>query len=222
VTLPLPGRHHSEPGPPLSAAMEDYLKEIYRLQERNQRVTTQVIAERLSVAPPSVTHMVKRLAARGLITHEPYRGVQLTEAGVHVGREMIRHHRLLELYLTQALGFEQDEVHAEAERLEHFISEEFEERIDQILGRPTRDPHGSPIPARPPKVTAGTVCTLAELELYSVAAVIGCCREAGLAIGERVTVLGRPPGGKLHLRVGREEMLFDPALACEVSVERAR
>ena len=128
---PPPARNDTELA--LSQAMEDYLKSIFRLQERHQRVTTQALAERLSVAPASVTSMVKRLAERGLLTHERYYGVELTDSGKRVAQEMIRHHRLLELYLTQALGFDEDQVHAEAERLEHFISEQLEERIE--IGR---------------------------------------------------------------------------------------
>ncbi|MEW6280106.1 MAG: metal-dependent transcriptional regulator [Candidatus Eremiobacterota bacterium] len=132
---------------PLSPAMEDYLKTIYTLQEEHATVTTQLLADFQGVAPASVTHMLKRLAEHKLVHYTPYHGVALTEAGRKVAIEMVRHHRLLELYLTQALGFGWDEVHAEAERLEHFISEKLEERIDAALGYPKMDPHGSPIPS---------------------------------------------------------------------------
>lgn len=116
--------------------------------------------------PPRLPAWSKRLAERGLLTHERYRGVELTEAGRRVAQEMIRHHRLLELYLTQALGFDEDQVHAEAERLEHFISEQFEDRIDQILGRPTCDPHGLPIPSRPGQAPISPEGQLTCMELF--------------------------------------------------------
>lgn len=204
--------------------MEDYLKSIFRLQERHQRVTTQALAERLSVAPASVTSMVKRLAERGLLTHERYRGVGLTEAGRRVAQEMIRHHRLLELYLTQALGFDEDQVHAEAERLEHFISEQLEDRIDQILGRPTCDPHGSPIPSRPGQAPAQVHSKLTEMELFLPLEVVKsppALRSIGIEPGARVVVLGKPQGAKMHLRVTEVEHLVDPALCLQVVVQRA-
>lgn len=203
--------------------MEDYLKSIFRLEERNQRVTTQALAERLDVAPASVTSMVKRLAERGLLTHERYRGVELTEAGRRVAQEMIRHHRLLELYLTQALGFDQDQVHAEAERLEHFISEQFEDRIDQILGRPTCDPHGSPIPSRPGQAPVCPEGELTGLELFQPGRVLQaptCLKEIGLIPGARVTVLGKPQGAKVHLRVETDEHLVELARCQQIIVKR--
>jgi len=135
----------------LSRSAQDYLKSIYKLQsvqEPLQSVTTSQIAERLDVAPASATNMVKKLAEMNLLQHTPYRGVELTPAGEAVALEVIRHHRLLELYLADALGYRWDEVDAEAEKLEHVISEEFEDRIDQALGFPTEDPHGAPIPSK--------------------------------------------------------------------------
>lgn len=218
---PPPARNDTELS--LSPAMEDYLKSIFRLEERQQRVTTQALAERLDVAPASVTSMVKRLAERGLLTHERYRGVELTEAGRRVAQEMIRHHRLLELYLTQALGFDEDQVHAEAERLEHFISEQFEDRIDQILGRPTCDPHGSPIPSRPGQAPVSLEGQLTSMELFQPGRVLkapACVREIGLVPGARVTVLGKPQGAKVHLRVEKEEHLVESARCQEIIVKR--
>lgn len=131
----------------LGQATEDYLKTIWRLARRD-RVTTSALAAELEVAPASVTGMLKKLAGLRLVEHEPYHGARLTEAGERVALEVVRHHRLLELYLTQALGLGWDEVHAEADRLEHHLSEEVEARIDEALGFPTRDPHGDPIPTR--------------------------------------------------------------------------
>jgi DtxR family Mn-dependent transcriptional regulator len=131
---------------PLSQTAEDYLKEIYKLQEGGERVSVTALAREQHVAPGSASEMVKKLAALQLVDHEPYRGVRLTEAGERVAVEVIRHHRLLELYLAKTLGLHVDDVHAEADRLEHVISEELEARIDRALGFPTHDPHGDPIP----------------------------------------------------------------------------
>jgi DtxR family Mn-dependent transcriptional regulator len=131
---------------PLSEAIQDYLKVIYKLQASSARVTITAVAREQGVSPASASAMVKKLAALGLIAHEPYRGSRLTEAGAQVAVEVIRHHRLLELYLAETLGLHVDDVHAEADRLEHVISEELEARIDRALGFPTHDPHGDPIP----------------------------------------------------------------------------
>jgi DtxR family Mn-dependent transcriptional regulator len=130
----------------LSESIQDYLKCVYKLQSEQERVTIGAIARDQSVSPASASSMVKKLAALELIEHEPYRGARLTDAGERVALEVIRHHRLLELYLAQTLGVHVDDVHAEADRLEHVISEELEARIDRALGFPTHDPHGDPIP----------------------------------------------------------------------------
>src|SRR5919202_3962930 len=130
-----------------STAVEDYAKAIYALQSRaGEAVSTNALAERLDVTPASASGMVKRLAEMGLVTHAPYRGVQLTGEGVSVALEVLRPHRLLELYLAESLGVPWDRVHDEAEVLEHVLSEDLEELIAERLGHPTRDPHGDPIP----------------------------------------------------------------------------
>lgn len=131
---------------PLSESIQDYLKSAYKLQSTGGRVTIGALAKDQSVSPASASAMVKKLAALGLLEHEPYRGARLTAAGERVALEVIRHHRLLELYLAETLGLHVDDVHDEADRLEHVISEELEERIDKALGFPTHDPHGDPIP----------------------------------------------------------------------------
>jgi DtxR family Mn-dependent transcriptional regulator len=130
----------------LTDAIQDYLKEIYKLQQGDGRVSVTALAKEQGVAAGSASEMVKKLAALELVDHEPYRGVRLTPAGERVAVEVIRHHRLLELYLAETLGLHVDDVHAEADRLEHVISEELEARIDRSLGYPTHDPHGDPIP----------------------------------------------------------------------------
>ena len=131
---------------PLSQTAEDYLKAIYKLQTEQGRATTSALAEQVGVSPPSATAMLKKLAELKLVRHEPYHGVTLTRAGEKAAIEIIRHHRLLEQYLSETLGIPVDAVHAEADRLEHALSEELEARIDESLGFPTRDPHGDPIP----------------------------------------------------------------------------
>jgi DtxR family Mn-dependent transcriptional regulator len=130
----------------LSDAIQDYLKSVYNLQGAEARVTIGAIAKDQSVSPASASAMVKKLAALDLLEHEPYRGARLTESGERVAVEVIRHHRLIELYLAETLGLHVDDVHDEADRLEHVISEELEARIDRALGYPTHDPHGDPIP----------------------------------------------------------------------------
>ena len=148
----------------LTHAIEDYLKFIYKLQQTGEKVTTSAIAERLNVSAASVTSMVKRLAEMNLLTHAPYHGVAVTPAGTRIALEVIRHHRLLELYLTQALGFSWDTVDAEAERLEHVISEEFEAKINEALGNPTVDPHGASIPTKDGEVDQTRYLTLSGVD----------------------------------------------------------
>jgi DtxR family Mn-dependent transcriptional regulator len=134
----------SKPG--LSEAIQDYLKALYHLQSDGARVSVTALAREQKVSPASASEMVKKLAALKLVEHAPYRGVLLTPAGERVAVEVIRHHRLLELYLAKTLGLHVDAVHDEADRLEHVLSEELEGRIDSALGFPTHDPHGDPIP----------------------------------------------------------------------------
>jgi DtxR family Mn-dependent transcriptional regulator len=185
---------------PLSQTAEDYLKEIYKLQSEEGRATTSALAERVGVAPPSATAMLKKLAELGLVEHERYRGVRLTTAGEKAAIEIIRHHRLLEQYLAETLGLRIDQVHAEADRLEHALSEELEARIDASLGYPTHDPHGDPIPD-------------ANLELPSAQRRV----LADLGEGERATVSRVPDEDTELLRY-----LADLALVPGESVELVR
>src|SRR6476620_1073878 len=145
-------------------AVEDYVKAIYSLQHGGEdAVTTSALAERLEVTPGSASGMVKKLAGLGLVDHVPYRGVILTPLGRRLALEVLRHHRLLELYLTEAFGMPWDQVHAEAERLEHVLSEELEELIATKLGDPTVDPHGDPIPGRDGSIDEPATRSLADL-----------------------------------------------------------
>ncbi|PJF48351.1 MAG: metal-dependent transcriptional regulator [Chloroflexi bacterium] len=144
----------------LSESAQDYLKAIYSLRHENARATTNALAARLNVTAASVTGMLKKLAELKLVFYEPYQGATLTPAGEKIALEVIRHHRLIELYLTEAMGYSWDQVHAEADRLEHAISEEFEDRISTLLGHPTVDPHGDPIPTKDGEIAASSRDTL--------------------------------------------------------------
>jgi len=148
----------------LSAAVQDYAKAIYELESRTGSASTTALAERLGVRPASVSGMLRKLDTLGLAAHERYHGVRLTPSGRKVALEVLRHHRLLELYLAESLGLSWDEVHAEAEVLEHVLSEELEEVIAAKLGNPTLDPHGDPIPTRELAVTDVESRSLNDLE----------------------------------------------------------
>src|SRR5579872_1509516 len=143
-------------------AQEDYLKALYQLHGDQRPVPTGDLEQRLSISSPSVSEMVAKLSAQGLVEHDRYRGQQLTKEGRKVALELVRHHRLLEMFLVQVLGYGLDEVHDEAERLEHVISERMEARIFELLGRPELDPHGHAIPTREGKVRSLSERVLSE------------------------------------------------------------
>ena len=217
----------------ITAAMEDYLKVIYRLSEDGKRATTQAIAERMNVAAPSVTGMIKRLAELKLVEHERYRWVTLTPAGEKAALEIVRHHRLLELYLAEALGYSWDQVHDEAERLEHTISEEFEARIDRALGYPTFDPHGDPIPSASGTIQAVPDYRLSVLEPGERATIsrvddtspemLRYLGTMGLYPDTEVEIVERQPfGGPLLVRVGEAEHYVGTELADTIHVERSQ
>ncbi len=209
--------------PQLSEAQEDYLKQILLLSEAEAAVTTQALAERLQVKPASVTGMLKKLAELGLVEYTAYRGVRLSEAGEKVALEILRHHRLLEAYLTEALGYSWDEVHDEAERLEHHISEALEARIAAFLGHPTHDPHGDPIPTADLSLPETPDLTpLADLppghrgRLVRVTAqdkdTLNLLAHLHLVPGARVEVVERSANG-LRVRVQGERFLLPAPLA---------
>jgi DtxR family Mn-dependent transcriptional regulator len=212
----------------LSESLQDYLKEIYKLQDENGRAGTSAIAERMGVAPPSVTAVLKRLAALGLVQHERYRGAVLTSAGEKVAIELVRHHRLLEQYLAKTLGLEIDAVHAEADRLEHALSEEVEARIDESLGYPTHDPHGDPIPDASLRLAPSELRQLASLEPGEEATIQRIPDESGLLRylsdlrlmpGTRVKMFARAPfGGPLTIQVGRMRHPISQELALRIGV----
>jgi DtxR family Mn-dependent transcriptional regulator len=151
----------------LTPAVEDYLKIIYELTSVSGRASTTQIAEAMDVKPASVTGMIQKLATFDppLVEYQKHRGVVLTPAGDRAALEILRHHRLLEHFLHKTLGFSWDRVHEEADRLEHVISEEFEERLAQVLGDPTHDPHGDPIPTRDLKMPSCAILCLADLQV---------------------------------------------------------
>ena len=182
----------------LSAAVQDYVREIYKLQTESGHVKTSTLAQRMGVAPPSATAMIKKLASQGLVDHQPYRGAHLTRTGERIALELLRHHRLLELYLVRTLDLGIDAVHAEADRLEHALSERLEDRIDKALGSPTQDPHGDPIPDAKLRIVQSKSKRLTELEPGEEATVLRVPDGDGELLRYLVT-LALIPGERLHL-----------------------
>jgi DtxR family Mn-dependent transcriptional regulator len=220
-------REQRTPAPPAHGAhrerrraegAENYAKAIYQLQARSEGgvVGTGAVAKRLGVTPASASAMLRRLADEGLVEHTPYRGVRLTAEGEQLALEVIRHHRLIELFLAEVLGMPWDRVHEEAEVLEHHISEELEELIAAKLGEPARDPHGDPIPSRELDMAADDSLPLSELEPGQAATFVrvsdrdaGMLRylgERGIHPGVRLELRGREPyGGPLSIEAGGEQ-----------------
>jgi DtxR family transcriptional regulator, Mn-dependent transcriptional regulator len=214
---------------PLSQTAQDYLREIYKLQADSGRAATTALAERVGVSPPSVTSMLKKLATLGLVDHERYRGVRLTSAGEKAAIEVIRHHRLLEMYLAETLGLPIEEVHAEADRLEHALSEELEARIDASLGFPTHDPHGDPIPDANLNIDPGRLRTLGELEPGEQATIrrvpdadedlLRYLSSLALLPGAAVELVGTAPfGGPVTVLAGGAEHAISRELAAQIGV----
>ncbi|HEX6965384.1 MAG TPA: metal-dependent transcriptional regulator [Gemmatimonadaceae bacterium] len=219
-----------------TAPVENYLKVIYEIERASGAAATTDIAQRLDIAPASVSGMVRRLADQGLLEHERYRGVKLTEEGRRVALRTIRRHRVIESYLTRALGYPWDLVHDEAERLEHAASDELVDRMAAAIGEPTVDPHGAPIPTREGEIDEQSYIALTDLEpgehgrVVRVsdddAARLRYLGELGLRPGAAVVLVDRAPyGGPVTVRVGvakkRVECHIGPTLAADVLVERA-
>jgi DtxR family Mn-dependent transcriptional regulator len=216
----------------LSQSEQDYLKAIYhqtRGAAAKERTGTSALADWLGVSCASATNMVKKMAERGLVAHSPYHGVTLTGAGEKAALEILRHHRLLETYLSERLGVPWERVHAEADRLEHALSEDLEARLDAALGYPSHDPHGAPIPTKegtvPPATTRrlwtatpGTTVTVAEVADED-AALLSYVADLGLIPGAAVEVLAKAPfDGPLHIRVGGREYALGEAVTSAVLV----
>jgi DtxR family Mn-dependent transcriptional regulator len=212
-------------------AVEDYAKAIFSLEERSAAaVSTNALAERLGITAGSVSAMLKRLDELGLITHVPYRGVRLTPEGRRIALEVIRHHRLLESYLAEALGMPWDRVHEEAEVLEHVLSDELEQLIAAKLGNPTVDPHGDPIPTPDFEIEKGETRSLDELRVGSAGRFVRVSdsdpemlrylAENGIAIGDHLEVTGRQPfGGPLFVRSGDRELPLGGQLARAMRID---
>jgi DtxR family Mn-dependent transcriptional regulator len=213
----------------ISRAMEDYLKAIYQSAQKNERVSTTRLAEKIGCSAASVTSMLQKLSELNLVLYEPYQGVNLTPSGEKVALEIVRHHRLIELYLAEVLGYSWDKVHAEAEKLEHVISEEFEEKIDEALGYPTTDPHGDPIPTRDGQVEQKRFHSLWEIsgvENVTVRRVSDSDPEAlrylaeiGIFPAVEVKVLKKAPfNGPIHIEVAHNEHSLSEQLARQIFV----
>ena len=214
--------------PDLTVAVQDYLKAIYVLESAGERVTTSALARRMGVSAPSATAMTKRLDELGLVERLPYRGVALTDEGRRGALEVVRHHRLLERYLVDRLGLALDEVHAEAELLEHALSEELEAKIDEELGFPTHDPHGDPIPDRDLRLVHGESRSLLDLEpgaRGSIARVpdgdselLRYLGELGLVPDAHVEMLAQAPfGGPVTVRTQSGEHAISRELADRIA-----
>lgn len=211
-----------------SSSIEDYIRVIYGMVERGEAVTNTSLAGRLEVSPSSASGMVTKLSQQGLVEHVPYRGIELTPAGRLLARGVLRRHRMIEAYLVQELGYTWDEVHAEADALEHAISDLLVERISAKLGNPVRDPHGDPIPAADGSVEELPTRLLDELEPGAVGQIVRVwdtdpnmlryLAEHAIGIGERIEVVERQPfGGPLVVKVGTPSEATTHALGKEIA-----
>jgi DtxR family Mn-dependent transcriptional regulator len=218
-----------KPLPELTGPVEDYLKAIYELEQSGEPAETNAIARLLGIAPASVSGMVRRLAEQGLITHERYHGASLTTAGRRAALRTLRRHRVIEAYLTSALGYSWDRVHDEAERLEHAASDELIDRMAAAIGEPATDPHGAPIPTREGILEERALVPLAALDAGDLARVeavsdrsgerLRYLAELGIVPGAEVKIVAREPfDGPIALRVGKETRTIGPALAAQVRV----
>ena len=214
----------------LSESQEDYLKHIFLLSESSHRVTTQSLADLLKIKPASVTGMIKKLAEVNLISYERYKGVQLTESGEKVAIEVLRHHRLIEMYLAEVLGYSWDEIHDEAERLEHHISEKFEQRIAEKLGHPTHDPHGDPIPDENLQFPDGpSLVALIDLKAGQSGRIkrvrtqdsdaLNLLTKLELVIGISLETIEKTKDG-VRVALNGERLLVPPSLARQIMVEK--
>jgi len=218
----------------LTRATKDYLKAIYTLSVNGLPASTNDLANRLNIAAASVTGMLKRLSQTSppLVDYRKHRGATLTSAGERAALEIIRHHRLLETYLHESLGFSWDEVHEEAERLEHVISEKFEARIDKILGHPTHDPHGEPIPDLNlvmPQEASTRLSTLRPPQEATIERVnaedgnlLRHLQEKNLVPGSKLKIRAHSPfDGNLTLEINGEKMILGPAITHHIFIEES-
>jgi DtxR family Mn-dependent transcriptional regulator len=213
-----------------SEQVENYLKNIYKLQERDGRVTTSSLSDQLQISAPSVTEMIKKLAEEGSVTYTPYKGVELTERGRKKALRIIRRHRLWELFLVEVLKYDWDEIDEEAERLEHITSEKLEQRLDEALGFPRRDPHGDIIPSAEGDVEQVNHMSLSDVqpgktvivsrvsdsspEVLQYAAKLGIFLKRKIKVRERIQF-----DGSLRVEIGKKEQFISSKLAKSIFVE---
>lgn len=211
----------------LSQSIEDYLKVIYVLEEEGETASTTNIANAMKVSSASVTNMLKRLAGMKLLEHQSYKGATLTPAGKKIALEVLRHHRLLELYLKEMMGYSWDEVHDEAEKLEHHISEQFEDRIAELLNHPTHDPHGDPIPSKDgvvPEMATLSILQAEENRNYIIGRVkdqdpelLRYLEKLGVIPGVRIKILEKAPfNGPVTILLEDKEEVIGSNIADEV------
>jgi DtxR family transcriptional regulator, Mn-dependent transcriptional regulator len=219
----------TKPSRELSAPVEDYLKVIFEVETSDGVAGTNEIAAELGVAPASVSGMIRRLAEQGWIAHERYRGVRLTRAGRRAALRTIRRHRIIESYLTTALGYPWDRVHDEAERLEHAASDELIDRMAAAIGEPSTDPHGAPIPTREGTIDEERLASLATVPVGKRVRIqrvgdrdaeqLRYLAAIGITPGRHVEVIARAPfDGPIDLRIGRVVRSIGPALARQIAV----
>jgi DtxR family Mn-dependent transcriptional regulator len=210
-------------------AVEDYVKSIYKLSLENKKVTPTMVAEDQGVTQAAVTKMVQRLKVLKLVQYARATGLALSPAGRKIALEVIRHHRLIELYLTEALGYSWDQVHEEAEKLEHVISEQFEEQIEKVLGYPTRDPHGAPIPGRDGTIELPDTTALVDMKPGEHGTVehvndddsemLSFLGDMGMYPGTEVEMIGREPyGGSFRIKVSGKDRAVGSEVAANVFV----
>jgi DtxR family Mn-dependent transcriptional regulator len=211
----------------LSQSVEDYLKVIYVLESEGSAATTNNIAEMMDVSSASVTNMLKRLAGLNLIEHKSYKGATLTDAGNKIALEILRHHRLLELYLKEIMGYSWDEVHDEAEKLEHHISEQFEDKIAELLNHPTHDPHGDPIPTKDgvmPEMASLPLAVANVDEQYIVGRVkdqdpefLRYLEKIGIIPGVKIRIIEKAPfNGPVQVKLEDEEKTIGFSIAEQI------
>ncbi len=213
-----------------SEQIEDYLKNIYKIQVTEGKASTTSLSEKLQISPASVSEMIKKLADEGSLTHTPYKGVELTESGKRAALKIVRKHRLWEMFLAEVLHFRWDEIDEEAERFEHIMSEKMEDKIDEVLGFPTVDPHGDPIPTKTGTIKTTKAFALREAEEGSTARVVRVNDEnpellqyassIGLSLNKKISVKQRIKfDSSLVIRIGSKEHTISATAAENIFVE---
>lgn len=211
----------------LSPAVEDYLKTIYKLDTEKTGVSTKELAAAMEISAASATNMIKRLAEKGFVEYESYKGAYLTPAGEKISLEIIRHHRLLELYLLKMMDYSWDEVHKEADKLEHHISEQFEDKIAELLNNPTHDPHGDPIPTKEgtlPKLEGMSLAKAQEGDKKVISRIIDqdpdrlrYLEKKGLIPGVQLLIIAKEPfNGPLTIQIEERQEVIGGNIAASI------